>query len=151
DWKAALRDDDEYASSALACLDLIRNGYTSFVDPGTAFTPDAVAAAAEAVGMRGWLADPYLWDQRDIMDQMPRLVSPSLEARTPFDLDRALRILGTQLHRNRQEGLVRGYVALYGLGTASDELERAAKDCAARYGVAFMQHLGFVLNVSEAE
>jgi cytosine/adenosine deaminase-related metal-dependent hydrolase len=151
DWKAALRDEDEYASAALACLDLIRNGYTTFIDPGTAFNPDAVAAAAEGIGMRGWLADPYLWDQRQILDQMPRLVSPSLAARAPFDLDHALRILGDQLPRNRQDGLVRGYVALYGLGTASDELQRAAKECAARNGVAFMQHLGFVLNVSVVE
>ena len=33
---------------ALACLDLLRNGYTGFVDGGTSFDPDAVAAAAEA-------------------------------------------------------------------------------------------------------
>lgn len=151
DWKAALRDGDEYASTALACLDLVRNGYTSFVDPGTAFNPDAVAAAAEAVGMRGWLADTYLWDQRDIMDQMPRLVSPSLAARTPFDLRHALNLLGSQLHRNHHEGLIRGYIALYGLGTASDALQQAAKACAVKNDVAFIQHLGFVRNVSEAE
>ena len=101
--------------------------------------------------MRGWLADPYLWDRREIMECLPRLVSPSLAARTPFDLDHALRLLGSQLYRNHHDGLVRGYVALYGLGTASDALQRAAKECAATSGVACAQHLGFVLNVSEAE
>ena len=58
DWKAALQDDDEYASSALACLDLLQHGYTGFVDGGTAFSPDAVADAARATGIRGWARRP---------------------------------------------------------------------------------------------
>ena len=83
--------------------------------------------------MRGWLADPYLWDRRELMDHVPSLISRSLETRVPFDTDRALRQLGGQLRRNAGAGgLVRGYVALYGLGTASDELQRAAKACADR-------------------
>jgi cytosine/adenosine deaminase-related metal-dependent hydrolase len=152
DWKAALEADDEYASTALACLDLLRNGYTGFVDGGTSFSPDAVAAAAEAIGMRGWLADPYLWDRRELMEHIPSLISPSLEARVPFDTDRALRQLGGQMYRNRgAEGLVRGYVALYGLGTASDELQRAAKACADAGGVTCAQHVGYTLPMSRAE
>ena len=152
DWKAALDADDEHASTSLACLDLLRNGYTGFVDGGTSFSPDAVAAAAEAIGMRGWLADPYLWDRRELMDHVPSLISRSLETRVPFDTDRALRQLGSQLHRNGSTGgLVRGYVALYGLGTASDELQRAAKACADAGGVTCAQHVGYTLAMSQAE
>jgi len=152
DWKAALEPQDEHASASLACLDLLRNGYTGFVDGGTSFCPDAVAAAAEATGMRGWLADPYLWDRRDLMDHVPHLISRTLEARVPFDTDLALRQLGGQLRRNEGTGsLVRGYVAVYGLGTASDELQRAAKMCADSNGVTFALHLGYTRSMSEAE
>ncbi len=152
DWKAALAPEDEHASAALACLDLLRNGYTGFVDGGTSFCPDAVAAAAEAIGMRGWLADPYLWDRRELMDHLPHLISRSLETRVPFDSDLALRQLGGQLHRNADTGgLVRGYVAIYGLGTASDELQRAAKVCADAGGVTFALHLGYTQEMSTAE
>ena len=150
DWKAALQDDDEYASSALACLDLLQHGYTGFVDGGTAFSPDAVAAAARATGIRGWVADPYLWDRRELMDHVPSLISRSLEDRVPFDTDRALRRLGAELRRNSDpDALVRGYVALYGLGTASDELQRAAKDCANRHRVAVIQHVGYTARMTQ--
>ena len=152
DWKAALQDDDEYASSALACLDLLQHGYTGFVDGGTAFSPDAVADAARATGIRGWVADPYLWDRRELMDHVPSLISRSLEDRAPFDTDRALRRLGAELRRNSDpDALVRGYVALYGLGTASDELQRAAKDCANRHRVALIQHVGYTARMTSAE
>ena len=152
DWKAALGDEDEFASTQLAALDLLRNGYTAVADPGTAFTPDAVVAALDAVGVRGWVADPYLWDRREVMAQVPRLISPGLEARVPFDLDRALRTLGGQLRRNADpEARVRGHVVLYGLGTASDELQRAAKACADRHRVACIQHAGYVPAMTAAE
>jgi cytosine/adenosine deaminase-related metal-dependent hydrolase len=152
DWKAALRDEDERAGAALACLDLLRNGYSGVVDGATTFEPDAVAAAAEATGLRAWVADPYLWDDRQLMEFVPSLISPSLEARVPFSTERALRQLGGQLHRNRSaDGLVRGFVALYGLGTASDELQRAAKACADQHGVACFQHVAYSPAMTEEE
>jgi cytosine/adenosine deaminase-related metal-dependent hydrolase len=152
DWKAALAPEDEHASTALACLDLLRNGFTGFVDGGTSFDPDAVAAAAEAIGMRGWLADPYIWDRRELMEHVPTLISRSLETRVPFDTDHAIRQLGRQLRRNAAAGgLVRGYVAVYGLGTASDELHRAAKACADAAGVTCAIHFGYNPAMSQAE
>src|SRR5262252_6263956 len=59
DWKAALRPEDEQAAAALGCLELLRHGYTAFMEPGSAFEPDAIAAAAAAAGVRCSLADPY--------------------------------------------------------------------------------------------
>ncbi len=149
-WKAEMRDEDEYASTSLGSLDLLLHGYTGFVEAGTALNPDAVAAAAEEMGIRGWISDPYLWDCRDIMDSAPSLINPALVARAPFDLDRCIRELGLQLKRNRNENaLVRGYVALYGLGTASDELQRAAKEVADQNGVTSAQHAGYVIGMTE--
>ena len=102
DWKAALRPEDEHAAAALGCLELLRHGYTAFVEPGSAFEPDAIAAAAEATGVRCSLADPYLWDDPSLMDVIAGLKSPSLFARVPPTRERSLTLLGGQLHRNRR-------------------------------------------------
>jgi 5-methylthioadenosine/S-adenosylhomocysteine deaminase len=151
DWKAALRPEDEQAAAALGCLELLRHGYTAFVEPGSAFEPDAIAAAAEATGVRCSLADPYLWDDPSLMDVIAGLKSPSLFARVPPTRDRSLKLMGGQLRRNRNaDGILHGHVALYGEGTASDELLRAAKALADREGVMFNSHLGFDVDMAAA-
>lgn len=151
DWKAALRPEDEQAAAALGCLELLRHGYTAFVEPGTAFEPDAIAVAAEATGVRCSLADPYLWDDVSLMDVIGGLKSESLFARVPPSGERALKLLGGQLYRNRdKEGIVHGHVALYGEGTASDALMRAAKTLADREEVVLNAHLGFDIDLAEA-
>ncbi|MGH7359957.1 MAG: amidohydrolase family protein, partial [Candidatus Rokuibacteriota bacterium] len=151
DWKAALQPEDEQAAAALGCLELLRHGYTTFVEPGTAFEPDAVAAAAEAAGVRCSLADPYLWDDPTLLDVIGGLKSDSLLARVPAERRRALASLGGQLFRNRNgDGTLHGHVALYGEGTASDELLRAAKALADREGVIVNTHVGFDIDLAEA-
>jgi 5-methylthioadenosine/S-adenosylhomocysteine deaminase len=151
DWKAALRPEDEQAAAALGGLELLRHGYTAFVEPGTAFEPDAIAAGAQATGVRCSLADPYLWDDPTLLDVIGGLKSDSLFARVPPTGERALRLLGGQLFRNRNaDGTVHGHVALYGEGTASDELFRAAKALADREGVVLNSHLGFDIDLADA-
>jgi 5-methylthioadenosine/S-adenosylhomocysteine deaminase len=151
DWKAALQPEDETAAATLGCLELLRHGYTAFVEPGTAFEPDAVAAAAEATGVRCSLADPYLWDDPTLLDVIGGLKSERLLARVPADRTRALRLLGGQLFRNRdKDGIVHGHIALYGEGTASDELMGAAKALADREAVVVNTHLGFDLDLALA-
>jgi 5-methylthioadenosine/S-adenosylhomocysteine deaminase len=151
DWKAALHAEDEQAAAALGCLELLRHGYTMFVEPGTAFEPDAVAVAAQATGVRCSLADPYLWDDPTLLDVIGGRKSDSLLARVPADRTRALGLLGGQLFRNRdKDGIVHGHVALYGEGTASDELMRAAKALADREDVVVNTHVGFDIDLAEA-
>lgn len=151
DWKAALRPEDEQAAAGLACIEMLRHGITTFVEPGSAFEPDAVAAATQAAGVRCSLADPYLWDDMSLMDTIPGLRSDKLAARVPPDRDRCLKLLGGQLFRNRdRDGILHGHVALYGEGTASDELYRAAKALADREGVILNSHIGFDLDLAVA-
>lgn len=138
-WINALTDEDEHASALMASVELVKNGFTGYVEAATAFAPDAVAAAAEAVGIRCSLADCMLWD---IVGGEPMAAEIS---RAPCDAARARKELGGQLKRNRNaDGLVRGHVALYGLGSASVELTREAKALADREGVAFHQHQNFM-------
>jgi cytosine/adenosine deaminase-related metal-dependent hydrolase len=151
DWKAALEPEDEAAATSLAAIEMFRHGITTFVEPGSAFEPDAVAAAAAAAGIRSSLADPYLWDDTETMASIPGLLSPSLAARVPPDAKRCRKLLGGQLFRNKDaEGITHGHVALYGEGTATDELFRAGKAVADDAGVVLNSHIGFDIGLAVA-
>ena len=152
DWKAGVMPEDEQAATAFAGLELLKNAFTAFVEPGTVFDTDAVATAARSVGVRALLSGCYVWDQADVLDEFPALRSRSLLERAPPDTQRCLDQLGSELHRNRDpDDLIRGHVSAYGLGTASDELLRAAITLAEQEGVVFHQHEGFVPSMSSAD
>lgn len=143
-WINAITEEDEYASALLASAELARNGFTGFVDASTSFFPDAIADAVEAVGIRTSLTDCMLWDNVGV-EPMPNEIP-----RAPCDQARALREMGGQLKRNRDaNGLVRGHVALYGSGSASEELLREAMALATREGAMYHQHQS--LSKDEAE
>lgn len=141
-----VRDSDEYLSVALAAVEMIRNGTTCFLEAGTILSPERAAAAAEQVGIRAVLGDPFIWDHphgfamgttEDQAHERPVL------ARTPQSLEEALAILGTQLARNATPGLVTGHVAVLGLGTASEQLLVTAKRLAASAGVVLNMHQSY--------
>ena len=151
DWKATLTPDDEHAAAGLAAAEMLRHGITTFVEPGSAFDPDAVAAATQRIGIRCTLAEPYLWDSTEVMQAIPGLASKALFARVPPERERCLKLLGSQLHRNKDKvGITHGHVALYGEGSASDELYVAAKETADRAGVILNNHIGFDLDLAAA-
>ncbi|UCI22883.1 amidohydrolase family protein (plasmid) [Mesorhizobium sp. B2-1-8] len=145
-WKGELTPEDEYASARLATLDYLKCGYTGFVDPGTIFSPDAVAAVADEAGIRIWLTDPYVADGAEALaENLPELVSPNFLARWPRTQDEALKRLGSQLFRNRDpDSLVKAFVGLYGEATDSPELYKAAFDLAQGHGVRLQEHLGYL-------
>src|SRR5690348_4399067 len=41
DWKASLTGDDEHAAAGVASVEMLRHGITTYVEPGSAFDPDA--------------------------------------------------------------------------------------------------------------
>ena len=128
-----ISSEDEFTSALLAGADMLRSGVTTFADGGAVFDTDAVARAMEIAGIRGLLADPFLWD-------LDEFVWSSRIKRVPCDHSSAIGRMGSQLWRNESPGLVRGYVALWGLSTASNALQLAAKACADTHGVAITQH-----------
>jgi 5-methylthioadenosine/S-adenosylhomocysteine deaminase len=137
-WFNNLDDDDEYASALLACVEMVQNGITCFMEPGTVFETDAVASAAEAVGVRASLADPFLWDHADGLAMANEIT------RAPAATERSMDSLGGELRRNADpDALVTGHVALYGMGTFTDELAVAAKACADEAGVSLTLHQNF--------
>ena len=138
DYWRTIDDDDEFAGSAIGCLEMIRNGTTCFIEAGSVFEPDATALAAEKVGMRAVIGDGFIWDIGALAEGDTHL------PRSPKSTQEAINRLGTQLRRNEKpDGLVRGHVAIWGLGTASDELYAAAKDLARNSGVVLNAHQSF--------
>lgn len=139
-------DDDEHASTLLAALEMIRHGTTAFLEPGTVLTPDAAAAAAETVGIRAVLGDPFIWDDPEGL-AMGKIDTPrrntSVIPRVSSDRTSVLGRLGAQLHRNRPDALVTGHIAVLGLGTASIDLLREAKALANEAGVVLNLHQSY--------
>jgi 5-methylthioadenosine/S-adenosylhomocysteine deaminase len=134
-WWNSLDDDDEYAGCLLASLEMICNGTTTYVESGTVLEPDCAARAAEAVGIRAYVADPFLWDVEGAF------APEGVIHRAPPSTKRSLDLLGGQLWRNKDpDALVQGHVAIYGVGTASQELELAAKACADENGTFVNKH-----------
>ena len=136
-----VNDEEEFLSVLLACLEMVRNGTTCFLEAGTILSPPAAARAAEMVGIRAVLADPFIWDQPQGFAQgMLDAPGDGCDAcaaqarirtelkRAPRTRDEALAMMGVELSRNVvPEALVTGHVAILGLGTASEDLMMAAK------------------------
>ncbi len=138
-WINAVTEEDEYASALMAAAEMARNGFTGFVDAATSFSPDAIAEAAGAVGIRCSVTDCMLWD---LVGGEPMAADIP---RAPCSGDRAMSELGGQLWRNRDEdGLARGHVAIYGLGSATEELMGAAKSLTDREATVCHQHQSFM-------
>jgi 5-methylthioadenosine/S-adenosylhomocysteine deaminase len=142
-----VNDDEEHLGVVLSALEMIRNGTTCFMEAGTVLEPSAAAEAAELVGIRALLGDPFIWDQpaglaqgKETVEQGPMRVKGRIE-RSPATRDEALARLGQQLRRNQDpDALVRGHIAVLGLGTASEELLLEAKRQADKAGVVVNTH-----------
>ncbi|MGE3876277.1 MAG: amidohydrolase family protein [Parvibaculaceae bacterium] len=144
-WWDCVDDEDEYASALLNSIEMLSNGTTCFLEAGTIHNPHAAVEAAERVGIRGFIGDPFLWD-------MPAAPGVHVMGRAPRDRKRSFDLLGSQLKRNgKADSLVLGCVVLFGLGSASDELVAAAKKMADENGAIFTQHQSFGPNDSGAD
>ena len=145
DWKASVTDADEAAATTMAGIEMLRNGFTMFIEPGSLFSTEAAAEAVERVGLRALFSPLYLWDRGESFEAIPTLASPSLMARATIDHDRCIKELDVELHRNKNaDALVRGYIFIYGEGTASPELLRIAHACARENDVPLHIHAGYV-------
>ena len=138
DYWRAIDDEDEFAGSAIGCLEMVRNGTTCFIEAGSVFEPDTTADAAARVGIRAIIGDGFIWDIGALAEGDTHL------PRSPGSTREAINRLGAQLHRNKDpHALVRGHLAIWGLGTASDELYSAAKELARGEQVVLNAHQSY--------
>jgi cytosine/adenosine deaminase-related metal-dependent hydrolase len=146
--------EEEELGCLLASLEMVRNGTTCFLEAGTVLDPDAEARAAETVGIRAVVGDACINDQPGGFAQGKEARDPSQPfiSRAPRDLDEALARLGEQLARNADpDALVRGHIAVMGLGTASEALLLEAKRRADAAGVVLQMHHAYSLADTAAD
>ncbi|RYE10563.1 MAG: hypothetical protein EOP22_04295 [Hyphomicrobiales bacterium] len=157
-------DEDEYLSVLLASMEMVRNGSTCFMEAGTILTPEMGAKAANEVGIRAILGDAFIWDQpqgfsQGKLEQDDGCTSCATQARLHTELARApktkaeaMATLGRQAKRNADpDVLVRGHVAVLGLGTASEDLMMEAKACADAAKVTLNIHQSYSPADTEAD
>jgi 5-methylthioadenosine/S-adenosylhomocysteine deaminase len=159
-----VNDEEEYLAVLLASLEMIRNGTTCFLEAGTVLEPSAAARAAEKVGIRAVIGDAFIWDQpqgfaQGMLDKgegcgtcdAAAQARPVLR-RAPRTRDEALANMGHELRRNTDaDALVRGHVAILGLGTASETLMMEAKQKADDAGVVLNLHQSYSPADTEAD
>lgn len=160
-----VNDEEEYLSVLLACMEMVRNGSTCFMEAGTVLTPEMAARAAREVGVRAVLGDAFIWDQPqgfaqgktdDTQEACATCAAQAklhtVLARAPKTRAEALETLGIQLKRNADpDALVTGHVAVLGLGTASEALMMEAKACADAAGVTLNIHQSYSPADTEAD
>lgn len=157
-------DEEEHLAVLLSALEMVRNGTTCFLEAGTILTPDAAARAAELVGIRAILADPFIWDQPQGFAQGKVETKEECKAcashgrvkqelaRAPKTKAEALARMGHELRRNSvKDALVTGHVAILGLGTATEDLMMQAKECADKAGVVLNLHQSYSPADTEAD
>jgi cytosine/adenosine deaminase-related metal-dependent hydrolase len=155
-------DEEEYLACLLACLEMVRNGTTCFLEAGTVLTPAVAARAAAEVGIRAVISDAFIWDQPQGMAQgmldgscgtcdAAAKARPVLK-RAPKTREEALAGMGAELARNADpDALVTGHVCILGLGTASEALMMEAKRRADAAGVQLNLHQSYSPADTEAD
>ena len=118
--------DDDEVSAMVAAVECVRNGVTTVVEAGTVAHPDRVAAAMNAVGIRGTVGT-WGWD----IEEGPFVGS----VEEVLDRQRAV------VEAHPAGGLVEGWVTLVGHDLASDELLAGASDLARKLRTSMTMHL----------
>jgi 5-methylthioadenosine/S-adenosylhomocysteine deaminase len=127
-----MTEEDGYCSAMLACLEMVRNGTTTFCDSGGRFAGELNAAVVDKVGLRGMIAE-VCWDQ-----------APHAEVGVG-DTDTCLQRLerlATALPL-RPDARVWAGVSMSGMGGCSDRLLVEGKKLADRLGVTMEMHQSF--------
>lgn len=131
---AALTAEDNYWNTLLTCAEMIRNGTTSFQEPGATHL-SSVLAAVDQAGMRCTMG-PWAWDQGGPnAAQCPDYFHK-------MDTDQCLRYLEDSFYEvdGKANGRVKGAITIEGVGTCSDELNVGVKQLADKLKTVTVQH-----------
>ena len=127
-----MTEEDARCSAILACMEMARNGTTTFCDSGGRFQGELNAGAAESVGLRGMVAETC-WD-----------IPPHPEV-SVGDTDECLARLERLLKALPQtaDSCIWAGVGMAGAGMCSDRLLVEGKRLADRRGVIMDMHQSF--------
>lgn len=129
-----VNDEEEYLSVLLSAIEMVRSGTTCFLEAGTVLTPKVGSARRKARGDQGDPEMLHLGSTTGVRAGQAEQRRQSCKAcashgrvhqelkRAPKTKAEALAVMGQELRRNsHKDALVRGHVAILGLGTASGE------------------------------
>src|SRR5262249_10010746 len=127
----AMTEEEEYASSLLGIVEMLRNGTVCFVDPGSTKFPDACLQAYEDSGIRVILGECVT--DREAPFPLPRY--PAAEA-----IDRTAKFL--EKWHGRLDGRVVAWAMPFSPETCSVELLQALKRLADQHRTSLTLHHG---------
>jgi 5-methylthioadenosine/S-adenosylhomocysteine deaminase len=142
-YEGLLGEDESHWSAALCVLELLRNGVTTFVDPGNYLPHVSLQVVGEA-GVRCVMSRSTLDVARSAFGKLPEAFMES----TDQCLERSEAFV-RQWH-GAFDGRVRAWFQFRGVNNASDELIRGLKDLANRHGVGVQTHACFAKETMEA-
>ena len=127
----AMTEEEEYHTSLLALLELVRNGTVCLLDPGSTKFPDACLQAYADAGVRVILGEGVT--DRDAPFPQPRLTTVEAAARTAAFIDR---------WNGRLEGRLRAWAMPFSPETCSAELLQALTRVVRERGTGLTLHHG---------
>lgn len=127
--QSAMTEEEEYATTLLGILELLQNGTTCFLDPGTTRFPDACLQAYADSGIRVVLCECVT--DRPAPVTLPRFPAEEAIARSARFVD---------AWDGRLEGRVRAWVMAFSADTASAELLQGLKRLADERGTRLTLH-----------
>src|SRR6185503_91708 len=129
--QTAMTEEEEYHSTLLGLVELLKSGTVCFVDPGSTKYPDACLQAYQDAGIRVMLGECV--SDRDAPFTLPRFPAKEAVARTAAYIDR---------WHGRLDGRIRAWAMPFSPETCSPELLQGVKRVADERGTMLTLHHG---------
>ena len=142
-YEGILDEEESYWSAALCVLELLRNGVTTFIDPGNYLPHQSLKAVGEA-GLRCIMSKSTLDVTRSSFGKLPDAFIETTEE----CLERSEAFV--QKWHGAFDGRVHAWFQYRGVNNATDALIRGLTDLAERYGVGVQTHASFAKETLEA-
>jgi 5-methylthioadenosine/S-adenosylhomocysteine deaminase len=127
--QSAMTEEEEYHATLLGLVELVRNGTTCFLDPGSTKFPDACLQAYEDAGIRVVLGEAVT--DQDAPWKLPRYPAAEAIARTTSFIEK---------WNGRLDGRIRAWAMPFSYETCSAELLRALKQVVDERGAGLTLH-----------
>ena len=127
--QGAMTEEEEYLTTLLGLVELLKNGTVCFVDPGSTKFPDACLQAYEDSGIRVMLGECVT--DGDAPFKLPRYATSEAVARTASFIEK---------WHGRLQGRVRAWAMPFSADTCSAELLQALKRVADERGTSMTLH-----------
>jgi 5-methylthioadenosine/S-adenosylhomocysteine deaminase len=127
--QSAMTEEEEYHATLLGLVELVKNGTSCFLDPGSTKFPDACLQAYEDAGLRVVLGEAVT--DQDAPWKLPRYPAGEAVARTTSFIEK---------WNGRLDGRVRAWAMPFSYETCSAELLRALKRVVDERGAGLTLH-----------